>query len=281
MRIGSGATTRRYTRGMANANHAQDDAPSDEPSGERQPPDAAAPSAVPTLSYASTHIAAEQNENLVTVARCGNAQEAAIRVNALEAEGIRAITINEHAVANLGLYGANLGEIGVQVQKNDADLARQVLHAALSDEVEPADEQPQTMPSLRPDGEPLPLEVVGRFDTIRALREAALLLESARIRSVPPKLVPRQGPAGTGDRFHLRVAVDEVDTAREVLADRDEESEEGDLRCPKCGSWRIFPVGNIIPTIRWFLRMGDKPVAEMDCLECRHRAPREAFERKG
>ena len=133
-----------------------------------------------------------------------------MRIGALEAEGITATMVNDN-FASLG-YGT-MTAVEVQVRKDQLEQAKEVLRVALSDEVEPADIQPDTMPSLDPDGEPLPLQVVGRFDTIRALREAALLLESARIRSVSPKLVPRNGPAGEGNRFHLKVAENDADRA--------------------------------------------------------------------
>ncbi|QOV87488.1 putative signal transducing protein [Humisphaera borealis] len=240
--------------------------------------DASKPSPPPTLSYASAGMAANAGDNLVTIEKCANVQEAAMRVNVLEAAGIHAVAVNEN-VQSLGLQFAALVPVEVQVRQEDESRAREVLRVATSDDVEPADDQPQTLPATETDGVPIELAEVARFDNIRALREAALLLESARIRSVPPKLVVRQGEAGVGKRFKLLVPADDADRAMEILADLDEDTDEEELRCPKCGSWKIYPVGQLAATVKWFLRMGDKPVEMSDCLECKYRGVKAEFER--
>lgn len=233
-----------------------------------------------SLSYESPPTREDlEGDNLVMLAQYADTNEAAVRVNALEAAGIDAVAVNQHA-NNLGIHMSGLAPVEIQVRKRDRDAAAEVLRLATSDEVEPAPDQPDTLPPLESGGEPVALVEAARFDSIRPLREAVVSLESVHIRAVPPRIVARTPEnAGSGRRFVLKVSAADIDRATEVLEDVEEEFDEDDLRCPKCASWRVYPVGQLGATVKWILRLGDKPTPQMDCLQCKYRGAKREFER--
>jgi hypothetical protein len=220
-----------------------------------QPPQPAGPS---PLSYASVDVAGESE--LVTVARCANPTEAETKANALESAGITAQVVNSHTAALLLGY-AGWTAVEVQVRRGDAAAAAEVLRLATADDVEPAGDDPDDVPPLDDGTAPADLTIVAAFDSARALREAATLLESARIPAVLPRLVPRgDHPPGEGKRYRLRVRHADADRAARVLDEHDEADEDSDEpRCPKCGSWRTFPVPRFVRTVLWAVRMGERP----------------------
>lgn len=175
---------------------------------------------------------------------------------------------------------SGLVPVEIQVRKRDKDAAMEVLRLATSVEVEPAPDQPDSLPPPEPGGEPTALTEVARYDSIRTLRDVIVSLESAHIRAVPPRLIARTAEnAGSGKRFVLKVPAADAERAAQILEDVEEEFDEDDLRCPKCASWRVYPVGQVGATVKWFLRMGDKPVPQMDCLQCKYRGAKAEFER--
>jgi hypothetical protein len=257
--------------------------PSDDRTPASSPPANPQP-VLPVLGYADAGIAREGD--LVTIGYFTNNTEPAVRVAALEAAGIPAVLQNQ----NMGGLGWYSGAIPVELQVRRIDLARaeEVIKSATSEDLEPAEEEPPHAAEARAGvvGAP-PLVVIARFDTVRAMRDTAVLLESARIAAVLPRLVSRgDHPPGEGKRFILRVAEEDLERAEHVLQQaKEEEDEEGgdndEPRCPKCGSWRTFPVPTFLRTILYALRMGEKPGRdEMDCLACKYRGPRRDFVRK-
>lgn len=242
---------------------------------EPTPPSSSSPH---PLQYASGSLSEHAGASLRMVAQCADSHEAAVRVLALEAAGIDAVAVNQNA-NNLGIHMSGLVPVEIQVRKEDEERAKEVLRLMTSSEVEPAADQPENVPASEEGQPPVPLVEVARFDTIRALREAAVLLDSARIRAVQPTLVARtEANAGTGKRFILKAPATDADRAAEVLEDLDDDTDEDDFRCPQCGSWRVYPVGQLAATVKWFLRMGDRPVNQMDCLQCKYRGPKAEFE---
>ena len=242
------------------------------------PPDQPRPAGSLPLSYASTDLAADAE--LVTVARCANPTEAETKANALESAGVRAQVVNSHTAALLLGY-AGWTAVEVQVRRGDAAAAAEVLRLATADDVEPAGDDADDLPPLDADTAPADLTIVAAFDGVRALREAATLLESARIPAVLPRLVPRgDAPPGEGRRFRLRVRHADADRAARILEEHEAADEDSDEpRCPKCGSWRTFPVPRFMRTVLWAVRMGERPADEMDCLACKYRGPRAEFVR--
>src|SRR5207245_2593169 len=99
---------------------------------------------------------------------------------------------------------------------------------------------------------------VAAFDSVRLMREAETVLSSARMCSFPPALAPRgDRPVREGKRFVLRVCEDDLERARELLAEAEAgESAEGELRCPKCRSWRVYPVSEFWKSLGAMLGLG-------------------------
>jgi hypothetical protein len=229
------------------------------------------------LGYADSDLAREGD--LVTIGHYFNNTQAAVELSALEAAGIPCVLQNQN-VGGLGWYSVAV-PVELQVRRGDVTRAGEVLKAAISEDLEPADEDPSKETA---DPESPHTVVIAAFETVRAMRDAAVLLESARVPALLPNLVPRgDRPIGQGKRFILRVAEENAERAEQVLrqAAEDEDEEDGDNdepRCPKCGSWRTFPVPTFLRTILYAFRMGEKPGRdEVDCLACKYRGPRREF----
>jgi hypothetical protein len=237
--------------------------------------------AVPVLSYATPQAAPGRT---VTAATCANAAEAELVANELAAAGIPAQVIDQHTE----MLGPYVGGASVKVVVLEADAARaaEVLRHSTSDELEPAEEPADAPPLLDEDGGPLRPEEAARFDSPRLLRDAATTLAAARIRAFLPTLVPRgDRPPGVGKRFILRVREEDLDRARKVLAEAEEEAaDEGEPRCPKCRSWRVYKIGaGFWKGLRAVFGLGCKQdrVEGFECLACGHRGPSAEFARHG
>jgi hypothetical protein len=204
----------------------------------------------------------------VTVRSCGNPMEAQLVAGRLTSAGIDSYLMNENANA-LGPY-SGFCPIDVQVKKEDLERAREVLAQGDFDplDVEPAAETAE---------EAADLAEVAVFDNPRALFDAAAVLGAARIDSFLPALAPRGGrPRGTGDRFRLRVRPQDLERARDELDhashDRRDDADEDEMRCPHCGSWRVYPLSRPWPGILPFLFGGARTEErDYECLRCRAR----------
>jgi hypothetical protein len=207
----------------------------------------------------------------VTIERCANSLEAAMQANRLEAEGIGCITVNAN-VNNLGIPYSGFTTVDVQVHEGDAERAIEILQTN-PDELEPAEESDVAPPAVDEDGRPLKLVEAGRYESVRQLRSAQTLLASSRIRAFPPTLVKRgDRPAGTGSRFVMRVCEQDLESAQALLAKaQTEEDADEDPRCPKCDSWRIYPVGTFWQSLAATFGLCSQPQKQIECLACRYR----------
>ena len=233
---------------------------------------------LPVLGYATPGFGVEGKT--VVVARCGNSGEAEILANELDAAGIPAQVI-DHNTEVLGPYAGG-ADVKVVVMEADAARAAEVLRHGTSVELEPADDSIDAPPPLDEHGQPLRLEVAARFESPRLLREAATVLASARVQAFLPTLVPRGDRSpGAGKRFLLRVREDEVERARRVLREAEEEAgDEEEARCPACRSWRVHKTGGGMLSGLARLLGGRGVEAGFECLACGHRGTVEEF-RKG
>jgi len=211
----------------------------------------------------------------VTVRKCIDAMEAQLCGNELAAHGIEYFILNQN-VNSLGWPYAGLSEVEVQVRKQDAPLAAQLLSRFEGNplDVEPDEGAASQEPVPSPVGEGL-LVVAESFETVRDLYDAAATLGSVRIESFLPALVSRgDRPRGEGKRFVLRVRESDLDRAREVLsrAQADDQEEDNEPRCPACGSWRVAPAPRPWPGLMNFLLgTGNRESRELECLRCKHR----------
>src|SRR4051794_6263402 len=236
------------------------------------------PLARPVLSYATPH---ESLGGMAVVARCANAAEAELYANVLDEAGIPSHVLNQNTNA-LGAPYSGWSEVEVQVRDTDVARAKEILSAAQNpDELEPADDPAAAPATLDDEGRPTEWAVVAAFDHAGAMRDAATTLASANLRVFTPRLVPRgDRPPGEGKRFVLRVLEEDVDRARRVLeaaAENDADGDADDPRCPKCRSWRVYPIGGgVLQAIgKLFGRPG---VPEgFECLACGHRGEKAAF----
>ncbi|HET6246941.1 MAG TPA: DUF2007 domain-containing protein [Tepidisphaeraceae bacterium] len=237
------------------------------------PGDSPPEKSIPILSYQSTAL---RSGKAVTVGEYPDSVYASIDSARLSEEGINNHVLNAN-VNGLGIPYSGFTSVELQVHETDAERAREILHTA-EDDVEPDPSTPDA-PVLDEDGQPMQLAVVAAFETARAMREAITLLASARIRAIPPKLVRRgDSPPGTGRRFLLRVEEDDLERAEATL--KQAESEGGDddePRCPKCNSWRIYPVGRGMKMVLAFFGIGKWPAAQTECLACHYRGAPEEF----
>lgn len=213
----------------------------------------------PVLSYAA---AASTRE--VTIARVAGGAEAEMIAGQLAAAGIPS-QVADRNVEVLGPYAPG-GSVKVIVMADDADRAREVLR----DEVEPGGD-PE--PLLDDAGQPVELAEVAAFDEPRLLRQAAATLAAARVKPYLPTLVPRSESApGEGKRFLLRVRIDELERARNLLEEPDEDDDgEPEPRCPKCHAWRVHKNTSVMEEIGRFFGFGRGRKSEYECLKCRYR----------
>jgi hypothetical protein len=244
-------------------------------------PDAAAPAAVNVLSYAQP-----VPGRTVAVCFCANEAEAELRSGELDAAGIPSQVVNTNVTATFGPYIGG-SRIEVHVMQGDVERAAEVLKkraAGADDELEPeqgpdgSDVLEAPPPTVDDEGEPVNLAEAAVYDNPRLMREAAVLLESARVSCWLPRLVPRgDKPAGRGRRFVVRVRDEDVGRARAVLAEAEEEARDSEEpRCPKCASWQVAPVGQFWQSV-WRKFLGGRGTGaagpQMECLQCRHRWP--------
>jgi hypothetical protein len=232
----------------------------------------------PVLSYATPGATLGR---MVTVARCANGAEAELYAGALADAGIPAHVLNRNTNA-LGAY-VGAADVEVQVLESDAGRARDLLNAVQNpDELEPADEADDPPPA-DDEGRPLALAVVAAYDHAGAMRDAATILAAANVRAYTPRLVPRgDRPPGQGKRFVLRVQEDDADRARSVLeAAAEEDAAEGgaedEPRCPKCRSWRVYPIGGGV--LQAIGKLFGRPAVPegFECLACGHRGEKAKF----
>jgi hypothetical protein len=233
--------------------------------------------AVPVLSYQTPGASGA----MVRVGSYGNNEEAELRASALAAEGIPSRVFNGN-VNSLGIPYAGFADVELHVRQEDAQRAAEVLaRDAAEDDLEPQELSPADSPPTDDDGNALNLVPLVAFDSVRLMRDAQTILSSARIRSYPPTLVRRgDRPPGQGARFILSVAEDDLERARRVLeeADADAASEdENGGRCPRCRSWRVFPVSQFWKGLAAMVGMGPTPQPLMECLACKHVGTKEEF----
>lgn len=237
------------------------------------PPLAAPAPAAPILSYLSSIPG-----GAMTVGRYTSAIEAALPSSELAAEGIPNHLLNANINA-LGAHFASFTAVELQVHESDAARAREILERINADDLEPA--AVTAGPPLDEKGEPMRVLAAGAFERVREMRDAQTVLASAGIAAFPPALVRRGDlPAGTGRRFVLRVHEEDLERARALLSETELEGiEDDDPRCPKCHSWRIYPVSNLIGKILSLFAIAPPPENLTDCLACGYRGPTVEFNR--
>lgn len=212
----------------------------------------------------------------VTVGRYANSMEAAMHVSRLESEGITCITANSN-VSNLGIPYSGFTTVDVQVDSVDAARALEILQTN-PDELEPA-EGSDVPAALDENGQPLTLVEAGRYESVQQLRSAETVLASSRVRTFAPILVNRGSrPRGTGRRFVLRVAEDDLERAQSLLKKAEaDDADDDDPRCPECDPWRVYPVGAFWQSLGAMFGLARPPQKQIECLACRHRGTPEEF----
>jgi hypothetical protein len=238
-----------------------------------QPPSlkSAAGSSPPVLSYRAV-----MGGGTVLVGRYPSAMAAALPAAQLEAEGIFCEVSNTNVNA-LGPY-SGMADVTLYVHEKDADAAREILSRS-DDDLEPVDDPPDAPPVIGEDGAPINLVTVAAYEKLRDFRDAAAVLASAQVRVFPPALRSRgDQPAGEGKRFLLKVGAEDRERAELFLEqDRAEIEADDEPRCPKCNSWRVFPVSQFWQSLKASFGMGTRPAEQIECLACRHRGSPEAF----
>ena len=72
---------------------------------------------------------------------------------------------------------------------------------------------------------------------------------------------------------------EEFERAEALLAESQAEAgEEGDVRCPKCGSWRVGNVSQMWQMLKAGLGLAAFPEPMMECHACGHREPPNKFQ---
>ena len=208
----------------------------------------------------------------VTVRKCRDILEAQIHANELAGHGIDYYVMNQNTSDVLSGY-VGFTCIELQVRMEDAEQAAAVLSTMEINpsEVEPAEPTDPDQPIRDPAGDGM-LATAAAFNNPRDLLDAAAVLGAGHIESFLPMLVSRgDRPAGTGNRFILRVHQDDMEQARELLARAaSEEAKDDEPRCPKCGSYRVTPVPQLRAKLVDFV-FGRRTPAIMECLRCRSR----------
>jgi hypothetical protein len=221
----------------------------------------------PVLGY---HV--PRSGKLVSVASCGDAAEGQMVASALSASGIPSAVVNEHTNALGGYAGRTWVEVHVGVEDRDraVELVEQLRSGdAFEPEEEPSDGSAEFAEGAG--GARIPLGVAGEFDTAREMYDAAAVLGSARVATYLPNLVPRK-EGGPPRAFVVRVPLEELDRALEILEEAEEEDEED--RCRACGSWQVRQGGEgaVGAALRWL--RGGKPHAaryNRECIKCGNR----------
>lgn len=195
--------------------------------------------------------------------------------NPSEAELFSAVLATEDIPSQV--FGANtsavdwfyqmFNDVDLIVMEADVDRARQVLAAAKTDAVEPAQEPAEAPPPKDEQGNPL--VPVDGYERVADLRDAQVILASSQIDSYGPRLVLRgEKPAGTGKRFVLRVAENDLERAREILAEEADE-DDGEPRCPKCGSWQVVERKGVLGSLASLV--GAEGRSWYECHSCHYR----------
>jgi hypothetical protein len=249
---------------------------------ETPPPNSSAGSngAKPVFSYATPGLGSDglsRPGRTVTVGRYSNEMEASMHAALLDAEHIYAKVLNSN-VNSMGVFVSGFTEVEVQVHEADAARAMEILNTDL-DELEPVEEPPDAPPVLNERGEAVRIVPAGAFDNVRRLRAAQTLLASASVRAFPPRLIKRgERPAATGKRFVLQVFEEDLDRAQALLDEAEtQDQDDDDPHCPKCHSWRVFPVGQFWTCFAAFWHLCPWPQKQMECLVCHHRGLAEDF----
>ena len=217
----------------------------------------------------------------VTVAWCADAMEAELLCNALRDGGVAAVAVNQHTVAALQGY-VGFVKVEVQVAVEDREAAAEVLARLPGrNDVEPAEDPADGSADFATDasGARVPLAVAAEVGTAQEMLEASAALGSARIQSFLPDLVPRR-PDTPGEerppaRFRVRVLADELERAKRVLEESQEERGEGtedDPRCPECASWRVYGSSpGIFASLAGMFTGRGSGGKTWQCLRCRHK----------
>jgi hypothetical protein len=239
-------------------------------------PDESADYSVPRLDYANPN-----RGGMVLLARFGTSDEAELHAAELEAQGITTRILNSHVNA-LGIPYSGLSDVELHVRAGDVGRADEILKHAGGDDLEPAPEGGLAEPAVDEEGKSVPVAPLASFESVRLLREAQTLLASARLQAYMPRLVPRgDQPPGIGKHFVLTVAEDDLERAKLLLRQAESEAAEELPRCPKCTSWRVFPVSHLLQSIAATFGLAPKPIEELECLACHHRGPSAEFARGG
>jgi hypothetical protein len=207
----------------------------------------------------------------VTVRSCFDAIEAQLCGNVLAAQGIDYYIMNQNT-NTLGPY-AGFSRVEVQVREEDARRAAELLARFQADPLDVEPEEPGGADQVvsDPSGKGT-LAVAAAYETARELFDAAATLGASRIDSYLPSLVPRgDRTRGSGKRFLLHVRDDDLERAKEVLA-QSAPDDDDEPCCPACGSWRVAPASRPWPgLVKFLLGSGNRGPEEMECLRCKHR----------
>jgi hypothetical protein len=207
----------------------------------------------------------------VKLANYGTANEAEIASAVLAAQGIEAQVFGANTSAVYWFWQV-ITDVDLLVPEADAERAREILSRVTSNDLEPADEPANASPA---DERGRVLVPVGAYDNLPALRDAQTVLASEQINAYGPRLVLRgDKPPGTGKRFVLRVAEQDLESARALLAEEAEEDRD-EPRCPKCGSWRVISTKTLLEGLAGAVGLGGPGAYE--CLSCHHRGPAAEF----
>jgi hypothetical protein len=207
-------------------------------------------------------------DKLVVLARFNTANEAELRAAVLEGEGIHAEVFGAN-FNQVNWYWQGFNSVELNVRAGDLERAAEILANTGDDDLEPDDQTASAAPAVDEQG--LELVPAAAFETAAAMRDAQTVLASAKIASYVPRLVPRgDRPPGMGARFVVKVAIDDLQQARELLAEEAQDDSEYP-RCPKCGSWRVHAKSSVINEIASVVGL-KKPPTVMECLACGYKA---------
>jgi hypothetical protein len=207
--------------------------------------------------------------------------EANLAANELAANDIRWQLFNDDSKSVLSAYGAFI-QIRLCVLSDDEARAKQILarHVATeTGDLEPAEQEnpDQPLEIADEDGDRATWSTAAVFESARALHEAAMVLESAHLSVLLPRLVPRgEAPAGEGPRFVLRVQADDVGRAKSLLQHAAEETAEEEFRCPQCGAYSIHEASHGVANLFLSLVGKAKP-DECECMKCHYKGDPSEF----
>jgi len=208
----------------------------------------------------------------VKLVTCGTANEAELYAAVLGAEGIQTQVFGANTNA-VNWFWQVFNDVDLIVQEADFARATEVLSRASIDDVEPAEEQAGASPPVDEQGRAL--VPVAAFDNTMDLRDAQTVLASKRIAVYAPRLILRGNrPVGRGKRFILRVAEEDLETSRSLLAE--EAADDRDQpRCPRCGSWSVIPRKRFLVALAGVVGLGGP--GEFECHSCHYRGDAAEF----